>query len=192
MLTFISQQVYLRPSSRGIQNQVPRPYNLSLLGYVPRSCYDYRCRGRELSACINSARFPIIYLWFTSLFSCFAVRDAPWAPAVAGEYSLLRGSAGFPIRLDLGDISLFLMHFGNYSINRQGCIRFIIVLELFSYQMLYSFYRMINHHPRTRPSHHRPHLLSHVRFIAMDREFQDNLYIPLTSYHSLRTLGIHK
>ena len=32
---------------------------------------------------------------------------------IAGEYSFLRGSAGFPIRLDLGDISLFLMHFGN-------------------------------------------------------------------------------
>lgn len=37
--------------------------------------------------------------------------------------------------------------------------------------MLYSFYRMINHHPWTRPSHHHPHLLTHVRLIAMDRAF---------------------
>ena len=38
------------------------------------------------------------------LTDIFAVRDAPCAPTVAGEYSLLRGSAGFPIVLDLGDI----------------------------------------------------------------------------------------
>ena len=37
--------------------------------------------------------------------------------------------------------------------------------------MLYSLYRMINHHPGTRPSHHRPHLLTHVRLITMDRAF---------------------
>ena len=37
--------------------------------------------------------------------------------------------------------------------------------------MLYSLYRMINHHPWTRPSHHRPHLLTHVRLITMDRAF---------------------
>ena len=37
--------------------------------------------------------------------------------------------------------------------------------------MLYSLYRMIKHHPRTCPSHHRPHLLTHVRLIAMDRAF---------------------
>ena len=37
--------------------------------------------------------------------------------------------------------------------------------------MLYSLDRMIEHHPGTRPSHHRPHLLTHVRLITMDRAF---------------------
>ncbi len=37
--------------------------------------------------------------------------------------------------------------------------------------MLYSFYRMINYHPWARPSHHRPHLLTHVRLITMNRAF---------------------
>ena len=48
------------------------------------------------------------------------MRDAPCAPAVAGEYSLLRGSAGFPIgfRRHLS----ILMNFGNYFINRLECI----------------------------------------------------------------------
>ena len=48
------------------------------------------------------------------------MRDAPYAPAVAGEYSLLRGSAGFPIgfRRHLS----ILMNFGNYFINRLECI----------------------------------------------------------------------
>ena len=30
---------------------------------------------------------------------------------------------------------------------------------------------MVKHHPGPRPSHHRPHLLTHVRLIAMDRAF---------------------
>ena len=37
--------------------------------------------------------------------------------------------------------------------------------------MLYSLYRMIKHHPGTRPSHHRSHLLTHVRHITMDWAF---------------------
>ena len=45
--------------------------------------------------------------------------------------------------------------------------------------MLYSLYRMIKHHPGTRPSHHRPHLLTHVRLITMDRAFlAGRLLIP--------------
>ena len=37
--------------------------------------------------------------------------------------------------------------------------------------MLYSLYWMIKHHPRSSPAHHRPHLLTHVQLIAMDRAF---------------------
>ena len=45
--------------------------------------------------------------------------------------------------------------------------------------MPYSFYRMINHHPWARPSHHRPHLLTHVQLITMDRAFlAGRLLIP--------------
>ena len=50
-------------------------------------------------------------------------------------------------------------------------IFFIIILKLFSYQMLYCLYRMVQHHPRSCPSHHRPHLLTHVRLITMARAF---------------------
>ena len=37
--------------------------------------------------------------------------------------------------------------------------------------MPYCLYRMIKHHPRTSPSHHRSHLFAHVRLITMDRAF---------------------
>ena len=37
--------------------------------------------------------------------------------------------------------------------------------------MPYCLYRMIKHHPRTSPSHHCSHLLTHVRLITMDRAF---------------------
>ena len=45
--------------------------------------------------------------------------------------------------------------------------------------MPYCLYRMIKHHPRTSPSHHRSHLLTHVRLITMDRAFlAGRLLIP--------------
>ena len=37
--------------------------------------------------------------------------------------------------------------------------------------MLYSLYRMIKHHPRPSPSHHHPHLLTHIWLITVDRAF---------------------
>ena len=37
--------------------------------------------------------------------------------------------------------------------------------------MSYGLYRMIKHHPWTRPTHHCSHLLTHVRLITMDRTF---------------------
>ena len=37
--------------------------------------------------------------------------------------------------------------------------------------MPYGLYRMIKHHPWTRPTHHCSHLLTHVRLITMDRTF---------------------
>lgn len=45
--------------------------------------------------------------------------------------------------------------------------------------MIYSLYRMIKHHPRPSPSHHRSHLHTHVRLITMDRAFlAGRLLIP--------------
>ena len=53
--------------------------------------YHQSYKGKRLP--LQSSVLAVIF----KLTDKFAVRDAPCAPAVAGEYSLLRGSAGFPI-----------------------------------------------------------------------------------------------
>ena len=127
-----------------------------------------------------------IYKYIILLCSerCALSASGCWRILITERFGRVSNQIGFRRHL------FYLMHFGNSSVNRLECIRFIIALELFSYQMLYSLYRMINHHPGTRPSHHRPHLLTHVRLITMNRAFlAGRLLIPELA-HIQTGLGI--